>query len=125
MLLEELGGFFELDVLGKLRAVSDGQYPKAMSGLRTSLETIMPLDWYFRTDLREVSTSSVGPPMGMACYTYRTISAALRPAPATMMVCGEPFFFGALLRLSGALANFSRKPGRLARVLGSCHEVVS
>ena len=85
----------------------------------------MPLDWYFRTALRDVSTSSVGPAMRVACYAYLTMSAALRPAPATTMVCGEPFFLGALLRLWGSLVNFSRKAGRFARVLGSCHEVVS
>ena len=99
--------------------------PQGKGRLRTSFETIMPLDWYFRTALRDVSTSSVGPAMRVACYAYLTMSAALRPAPATTMVCGEPFFLGALLRLWGSLVNFSRKAGRFARVLGSCHEVVS
>lgn len=57
--------------------------------------------------------------------TALTMSAALRPAPATMMVCGAPFFSGAVPSFSGFSANFSRKSESLSKDLGSVQDVVS
>lgn len=57
--------------------------------------------------------------------SYLVRSAALKPAPATTMVWGMPFFFCALARLSGCSENFSRNSGSFSSDLFSCHEVVS
>jgi hypothetical protein len=53
------------------------------------------------------------------------MSAALSPAAVTMIVCGEPFFFDADHNFVEFPANFSKNPGRLSRVLGWFHDVVS
>lgn len=49
---------------------------------------------------------------------YLARSAALNPAPATIIVCGVPFFLDADQSLVGFLLNFSRKAGRFSKVLG-------
>jgi hypothetical protein len=56
---------------------------------------------------------------------YLVRSAALKPAPATIIVWGMPFFFCALAKLSGCSENFSRNSGSFSSDLVSSHEVVS
>lgn len=53
------------------------------------------------------------------------MSDARWPAPATMMVCGVPFFFDALQSLVGFGEYFSKKAGRWSVVRGLSKEVVS
>lgn len=45
------------------------------------------------------------------------MSAARKPAPATMIVCGAPFGTGAFARSAGFSENSSRKVGRFSRFL--------
>ena len=56
---------------------------------------------------------------------YLAISAALKPAAVTTIVCGAPFFFEADHNLVEFPENFSKKLGRVSSVLGLSHEVVS
>jgi hypothetical protein len=52
-------------------------------------------------------------------------SAALKPAPAIMMVCGAPFFFEADHSFVGLLENLSKNAGRCSRFRGLSQAVVS
>lgn len=52
-------------------------------------------------------------------------SAARSPAPATMMVCGVPFFLEADHSLVGLGEKLSKKAGRLSSTRGLSKEVVS
>jgi len=57
--------------------------------------------------------------------SYRIRSAARRPAPATMSVCGEPFFLEASPSSLGSLEKVSRNSGRFSSDRGFSQEVVS
>lgn len=56
---------------------------------------------------------------------YLARSAALKPAPAIIIVCGAPFFFEADHSLVGLLENFSKNAGRFSRFRGLAQVVVS
>jgi hypothetical protein len=56
---------------------------------------------------------------------YLARSAALRPAPATIIVCGAPFFLEADHNLVGLLENLSKNAGRFSRFRGLSQIVVS
>lgn len=57
--------------------------------------------------------------------TALTMLAALKPAPVTMIVCGEPFFLDDLLRLSGLRQKDSRNSGNFSKVLAPSKPVAS
>ncbi len=61
----------------------------------------------------------------MSGIPYLTRSAARRPAPATMMVCGDPHFFGAWSSFSFSPEKVSRKSGRLSVDRGLSQDVLS
>ncbi len=61
----------------------------------------------------------------MARPAYLTRSAALRPAPATTIVWGEPFRLGALPSFSGLSEKASRKSGKFPSVRSFSYEDVS
>jgi hypothetical protein len=56
---------------------------------------------------------------------HLTTSAALNPAPVTMMVCGEPFSFGASPSDLGFSVCASKNAGRFSRLRGSENELES
>jgi hypothetical protein len=56
---------------------------------------------------------------------YLARSAALKPAPATIIVCGAPFFFEADHNFVGLLENFSKNAGRFSRFRDLSQIVVS
>lgn len=56
---------------------------------------------------------------------YLARSAALKPAPATIMVCGAPFFFDADHSFVGLPEKLSKNAGRFSRFRGLSQIVVS
>jgi hypothetical protein len=56
---------------------------------------------------------------------YLARSAALKPAPATIIVCGAPYFFEADHNFVGLLENLSKNAGRFSRFRGLSQLVVS
>lgn len=56
---------------------------------------------------------------------YLARSAALKPAPATIIVCGAPFFFEADQSFVGLFENLSKNAGRFSRIRGLSQVVVS
>jgi len=62
---------------------------------------------------------------GWAGAIYLARSAALKPAPATIIVCGAPFFFEADQSFVGLVENLSKNAGRFSRFRGLSQAVVS
>jgi hypothetical protein len=86
-----------------------------------SLATVASFVWNFLTALKGKSDKT----SVVIAFPYLARSAALNPAPATIIVCGAPFFLLADHIFVVFPENFSKKLGRLSRFLGLSKEVVS
>jgi hypothetical protein len=85
-----------------------------------SLATVASFVWNFLTALK---TGQIK--LGRDSFPYLARSAALNPAPATMIVCGDPLFLLADHIFVVFPENFSKKLGKLSRFLGLSKEAVS
>ena len=101
---------------------------RATYGTLTSFDTGLAFFWNFRTDLRKNSLAIAMNDTRQFIDFYRPYLIRLtarRPAPVTMMVCGEPFVLEDHSNFFGSSQNASMNSARFSMVLGFSHEVVS